>query len=203
MRALRNLVCAAVAALALAVGARPLDAADFAAAVAAYERGEFASAFEEFLDLAEEGNAKAQNNLALMYASGKGVEQDYGAAVRWYREAAEQGNLYAQGNLAVLYENGKGVAQDFDQAARWHREAARGGNTRSQRQLGMFYFFGRGVRQDYVEAFAWFHLAAVGGDDVAHRNREIAADRLSYSELHEARNLAQSLVQQYAGRGQR
>ena len=40
---------------------------------------------------AEQGYAKAQFNLGLMYAKGRGGPQDDTEAVRWYRLAAEQG----------------------------------------------------------------------------------------------------------------
>ena len=40
---------------------------------------------------AEEGDAKAQHDLAGMYYYGKGVPQDYAEAVRWYRKAARPG----------------------------------------------------------------------------------------------------------------
>ena len=32
-----------------------------------------------------------------MYKDGKGVQQDYAEAVKWYRKAAEQGKANAQG----------------------------------------------------------------------------------------------------------
>ena len=39
---------------------------------------------------AEQGDAKAQFNLALRYYKGEGVTQDYAEAAKWYRKAAEQ-----------------------------------------------------------------------------------------------------------------
>ena len=49
---------------------------------------------------AEQGNADAQNNLAVMYRKGSGVIQDYEKAVEWYRSSAEQGNVEAASSLA-------------------------------------------------------------------------------------------------------
>jgi hypothetical protein len=40
---------------------------------------------------AEGGDAIAQYNLGVEYASGQGVLQDYTEAVKWWRKAAEQG----------------------------------------------------------------------------------------------------------------
>ena len=67
--------------------------------------------FKETLQAAEQGYAKAQFNLGLMYDSGRGVRQDYTKAVQWYRKAAEQGLADAQYNLGVAYVKGKGVRQ--------------------------------------------------------------------------------------------
>ncbi len=43
---------------------------------AAYQRGDYATALEEWLPLANSGNANAQYNLGIMYANGTGVAQD-------------------------------------------------------------------------------------------------------------------------------
>ena len=40
---------------------------------------------------ADQGHAKAQYNLGVMYDNGDGVPQDYAEAVSWYRLAADQG----------------------------------------------------------------------------------------------------------------
>ena len=44
--------------------------------------------FQETLQAAGQGYAKAQFNLGLMYYNGQGVRQDYTQAVQWYRKAA-------------------------------------------------------------------------------------------------------------------
>ena len=72
-----------------------------------------ASDFRQTLQLAEQGNAKAQFVLGLMYHIGQGVRQDYAEAVRWYRKAAEQGYAEAQYHLGGMYHNGQGVHQDY------------------------------------------------------------------------------------------
>ena len=79
---------------------------------------------EALRDLAEQGDASAQNNLGLLYDLGTGVPQDHAEAVKWYRMAAEQGHADAQYNLSVMYNNGKGVPQDYSEAVKWLRKAA-------------------------------------------------------------------------------
>ncbi len=100
--------------------------AGFDEGVAAYERGDYETALREFRVLAEQGDASAQYNLALMYAKGLGVPQDYAEAARWYRRAAEQGYFVAQNSLGVMYDNGYGVHQDYVEAHMWYNLAAAG-----------------------------------------------------------------------------
>ena len=54
------------------------------------------SDFKETLQVAEQGNAKAQFYLGVMYANGQGVRQNEKQAEHWYRKAAEQGDASAQ-----------------------------------------------------------------------------------------------------------
>ena len=98
--------------------------AGFDEGVAAYNRGDYATALKEFRPLAEQGHAIAQFNLGYMYLKGQGVTQDYAEAVKWFRLAAEQGDADAQFNLGVMYNNGYGVTQDYAEAVKWFRLAA-------------------------------------------------------------------------------
>lgn len=93
--------------------------ADFAAAVAAYERGDYTGALREWKPLAEGGEAASQFNLGLLYYEGQGVPQDYEEAFRWFRRAANQGYVKAQLNLGALYAVGKGVKRDYQQSYFW------------------------------------------------------------------------------------
>ena len=82
--------------------------ADFDDGVAAYERGDYETAFEEFLPYAEQGDAEAQRLLGVMYGNGVGVPVNYAEAVKWTRLAAEQGNALAQFSLGMMYFDGRG-----------------------------------------------------------------------------------------------
>ncbi len=93
--------------------------ADFDEGVAAYNRGDYETALQEFRPLAEQGDAYAQTNLGVMYAEGLGVVRDDAEAVKLFRLAAELGDAYAQTNLGVMYAEGLGVAQDYVQAHMW------------------------------------------------------------------------------------
>ena len=63
-----------------------------------------------------------------MYNLGKGVDQDYKTAVKWYRLAAKQGYADAQYNLGVMYETGQGVPQNYVFAHMWLNIAASSGD---------------------------------------------------------------------------
>ncbi len=97
--------------------------AGFDEGLAAYNRGDYATALREWRPLAEQGDAAAQYNLGLMYGKGQGVTQDYAKALQWYRKAAEQGHAKAQYNLGFMYDKGKGVLQDYVQAHMWYNLA--------------------------------------------------------------------------------
>ena len=129
-----------------------------------YNQGELSEAIKWFLIAAEQGNAKAQNDLGFCYDKGEGVSQNYEEAARWYRKAAEQGQVYAQYNLALAYENGEGVSQNYEEAARWYRKAAEQGHADAQFNLGNSYCNGKGVSQNYEEAAMWYRKAAEQGD---------------------------------------
>jgi len=119
---------------------------------------------------ADRGDAGAQSELGVLYASGHGVPQDYAQAVAWFRKAAEQGNAQAQFNLGTAYRNGQGVPQDYTQAADWFRKAADQGLANAQFSLGVRYARGQGVPQDYAQAEAWLRKAAEQGYAPAQNN---------------------------------
>ena len=94
---------------------------------------------------AEQGDARAQFALGLMYRDGEGVLKDDAEAVRWYRLAAEQGLAGAQYNLGFMYANGLGVPEDDAEAVRWWGLAAEQGDVDAQFTLGFIYINGEGV----------------------------------------------------------
>ena len=110
---------AAVFSIAVALSGSMVAAQYFDKGMAAAQAGDYATALKEWQPLADQGNVSAQNNLGVMYQSGKGVLKDEAEAVRWYRLAAEQGYASAQVNLGKMYEFGQGVLKDEAEAVRW------------------------------------------------------------------------------------
>ncbi len=132
-------------------------------ASAAYLRGDYATAYRLIKPLAEQGNAKAQFNLGVMYHNGHGVPQDYTEAMKWYQKAAEQALADANYNLGVMHHNGEGVPQDDTEAMKWFRKAAEQGYAKAQYNLGSIYHKGESIPQDYTEALKWYKKAAEQG----------------------------------------
>ena len=107
----------------LTVSGAPVHA-DFATGLAAYDGGDYRTAFEEWRALAEAGDAEAQTALASLYVSGQGRPANPARAVHWYRRAAEQGDAVAQQNLGDFYGRGVGVGRDLVSAYVWLSLAA-------------------------------------------------------------------------------
>lgn len=151
----------------------PLAAADadsYDAGAAALENGDYATAWRILAPLAEAADARAQNDVGVMYGRGLGVPQSYAQATVWITRAAEQGHPYAQSTLGYMYYRARGVEQDYDAAALWSRRAAEQGIAGAQSNLGMLYDKGQGVEQDYAEAVRWYRRAAEQGIAEAQRN---------------------------------
>lgn len=189
----------AIAAIILVLSfAAPLAAGPLEDADAAYARGDYAAALQFYRPLAEDGNYPAQFVLGTMYATGRGVPQNYVEAANWYRKAAEQGFSFAQFNLASMYAKGEGVPQDDGEAAKWTRRAADQGHLYAQTALGGYYALGKGVPQDYVEAHKWYNLAASGSTLASNRRnrdnaiemRDLVAARMTPAQIAEAQKLA-------------
>jgi TPR repeat protein len=78
-----------------------------------------------YRSLADNGEARAQNNLCVMYSYGMGVSQDYEAAMLWCRKSADQGNPYSQYIVGrMYYDPAPGASKDDVQAYKWFNLAA-------------------------------------------------------------------------------
>lgn len=158
----------------------------------AYRAREFAKAAELWRPLADQGVAVAQYRLGILYAEGKGVEQNDATAFTWMQRAAAQGNADAQYDIGASYFGGIGVEKSEKEAAKWFLRAANQGNPLAQLNLGLLYASGNGVPQDNVEAFKWLQIAfnglPAGGPrmDAAKAMQDVSA-KLRWDEVDEAK----------------
>lgn len=112
---------------------------------------------------ANQGDAEAQFQLAVIYQNGRLIQQDQQQAREWLHKAAEQGHVKAMFNLGVTYGDGLGVPVDDAEAFKWYQAAASVGDPRAHFNLGSFYIAGRGTPIDGPKANEhWFEAALRG-----------------------------------------
>jgi TPR repeat protein len=85
---------------------------------------------------ADQGHAKAQAMLGVLFNAGQGVPQSHVEAIKWWRRAAKQGDADARFNLGMAYWKGDGVTQDFDKANALFRSMAPAGSSYARSVLG-------------------------------------------------------------------
>src|SRR5215510_10674143 len=85
-----------------------------------YDRADYGTALQVWMEPANGGDAKAQTYVGEIYEK----QGDFASAAQWYQKAADQGYAPAQINLGSLYEQGKGVPKDPQQALNWYRKAS-------------------------------------------------------------------------------
>jgi localization factor PodJL len=107
------------------------------------------------------GDASAEYEIAARYAEGRGVAQNYEAAVRWFERAANRNLAPAQYRLGSLYEKGHGTRKNLDEARRLYRAAADQGNGKAMHNLAVLYAEGIDGKPDMPSAVEWFRQAAV------------------------------------------
>ena len=172
----------------------PLTAQDFNKGLAAYQASDYATAFQEWTPLAEQGNAPAQTNLGLMYRKGQSVPQDYAEASRLFLLAAEQGFARAQYWLGFMYLSGQGVPQEKNEAIKWYRLAAEQGFSGAQLFLGDMYAKGDSVLQDNVMAHMWFNIASANGVETAGEYRNERAGLMTTADISKAQAMARECM---------
>ena len=118
----------------------------------------------ELKNLAEQGNAKAQNKLSILYVLGRGVPKDETKSTEWFNKAVENGDPDA------LFYKGRGSIEfrkDYNEATKWFHMAAEKGHAEAQFNLGQLYFDGKDVSQNFEKAVEWFQKATAQGYEKA------------------------------------
>ena len=111
------------------------------------------------------GLSQAQNELGLLYLSGKLGLADGPAGVAWLTRAAQGGNAQAQNNLATLYERGLGgVQQNIENAGQLYSLAANQGHGPATLALARLINEGIGTKADPMKAWALATLAGERGE---------------------------------------
>ena len=113
MKAILRSGLLALAIMALAV---PANAGPFEDGLAAYQRGHYATALKFWQPLAEQGDARAQKSLSIIYAEGSGVSKDDSEAAKWHQLANAQ--IFSESrNIDWISEDSTASVQVFSSIA--------------------------------------------------------------------------------------
>lgn len=147
------------------IGAPPVagDQATFDRGTAAYDRGDYATAYQTFAYLADRQDVAAMRNVALMKRRGLGTPRDPKGAMEYLTEAAEDGLPTAQADLADMLLDGEAGAPDPAAALPWLQAAAGAHHPLAQFKLAEIYERGRIVPRDLAKAEALYAEAAARG----------------------------------------
>lgn len=108
---------------------------------------------EVYTDEMDAGNADAACNLGSLYYTGRGGEQSYAKAVKYYTIAARDGSRQAQENLGYCFYYGRYVPVNYEKAFHYFALGAFDGHLRSLYKIGDMYRYGYYVEKDEREAF--------------------------------------------------
>jgi Sel1 repeat-containing protein len=133
--------------------------ADFQEGGEAYINGDYETAANEFIPLAERGDHRAMYALGSMYSEGHGVEKDLEKSFKLFSEAAKNGRADAMYKLGLMYEKGQGINQNAKKAIRHYKKSAIKGYPLAQYRFGLMYEKGSGVKQSLINAYAWLVIA--------------------------------------------
>lgn len=123
-------------------------------------------AFELYLNAAQQGSARAQNQLGNMYVEGSGVEKNCKESVRWYNMAVKQNYAKAKANMAKNYFDGDCVDKNKDKSAKLYTECAEAGIPICMKNASIIYY--KDLKNPRM-AFKWIVKAAQKGDAEAQR----------------------------------
>jgi len=113
------------------------------------------------LELAENNDNNAMVSLGSMYYEGRGVQQSYKKAVKWYEKAAEKLDPKGLCYLGYCYYYGRDIDVDYEKAYACFSQSAFLNDPNGMFKLGDMYFFGLFVSEDKEAAYYWYNEADV------------------------------------------
>lgn len=147
---------AAAAALAIAFGAYALIGSG--KPVEAPQAAQLAG-FEQVINEARAGDAKAQHQVGVKYFEGSEVKKDYVESAKWFTLAAQSGYAESQYNLAQLYESGTGTEKNLKKAEGLYEKAAAQGYVDAMYRLGVLHY----NQNNLGQAKPWLEKASERG----------------------------------------
>lgn len=114
---------------------------------------------QQLIKKAEQGDAKAQNDLGVYYLE-QGYHEYGDQAFYWLSKSAKQNFAQGQYNLGVFYDKFK---NQYYKAFDWYFKSAHQGNPLAQFELATAYQYGWVVEQNDKKSFEWSEKLAKGG----------------------------------------
>ena len=149
-----------------------------------------------YLNLLASANSNygpAQNELGLLYLTGKMGVADQTAGVGWLTRAAKLGSAAAQNNLGTLYEaGGGGLKQDYTNAVELYSLAAKQGHMDATRALIRLFSQGP-IELNLPRAWALASIAVERGDESVKDVRDQVAAKLSKDQRAKADTILSDL----------
>ena len=134
--------------------------------VAAYDAGDYPTAYKIFSSIEDEDIA-AMRNVALMLRKGQGVAKDPKAAEEMYQRAADAGLPTAQADLADMLLKGEAGPRDPERALPLLQAAAAADHPIAEFELAEMYEKGELVPKNLTVARNLYAAAAAHGMDEA------------------------------------
>lgn len=162
----------------------------FAMILASEEKPDLNSLYLNLLSAANGNIIPAQNELGMLYLSGKMGLADQNAAVAWLTRAAKSGHAPAQNSLGALYESGSaGLQQNLQNAGELYKLAANQGHPDAMLAIIRLTLVASGDKQNLTSAWAQVSLIAEQGHENAIKMATQIASQLDAKQLSEAKKL--------------
>jgi hypothetical protein len=140
--------------------------------------------------LADEGDGRATERVAVMYDHGWGVPSDAKESIAWLQRASVQEDALALYELGRLYEQGINVPQDYAKALKLYHASSNGLLSPALLALSRMYLDGRGVKANPQTAYMWAFLAGHRGDPEGKNLADSISPRLTKKEIESAKKEA-------------
>ncbi|EFC37869.1 predicted protein [Naegleria gruberi] len=117
---------------------------------------------ENILELARQGDANAQYEVADLFLNG--MQSEY-QALEWYLKAAKQDHAPAQYEVGNCYFFGRGTSKDLSSALEWFLKSADQEYPKALLMMGYLFENGVEVEKNFEKALEYYKKAAEKGDN--------------------------------------
>jgi TPR repeat protein len=157
----------------------------------ARKEGHYAEAIMLFERLIDEGDPRAEHQLAMMYLQGEGVGLDPEKVVRLLDKSANKNHAVAQYELGRLYLEGEHVEKNQETAVFLFGLAAENGLVEAQLLLADMFYRGDIVARNYKQAYIYLLIALQSSKESSPEWVDAIESHLSREEINSARTFVQ------------